>query len=74
MLNETNLIATNQIIRVLSRDYDVDITWRKLHSMILNAEIPAELINGRYYALDSNLPEIARIIGAKPKSNSRNVA
>jgi hypothetical protein len=62
------LIPTNQILIELSRDFeDININNRKLHELVLNAEIPAEVINNRYYARRPNLPEIARIIGAKPK-------
>lgn len=69
-MNKTDLIPTNQVLRELSLNYvDINIKWRKLHELVLNAEIPAEMINGRYYTRRSNLPEIARIIGARPKTS-----
>lgn len=42
--------------------------YRKLHQLVLNATIPAEMIRGRWYVQRAHLPAIATFLGMVPSA------
>ena len=63
----SELVPAREIVRELSVDYIPNVKQRKIHELILDAEIPAIRVGTRYFVERKNLSKIAGIIGATPR-------